>query len=191
MNIVDMSSELLYSELSTIPIFSCIPKEDLKPLTLFSKICSFEKDEILIPEGSASTDFFVLMTRKLDIIKKGKWNEEVQLAVLKDHATVGESALLTNELSTATVRAAETSIVLIISREQFIQYINNYPKAGLVIMTYIVFGLLQKLRETNEELVEEKNLIFSSEDLAMMMSLFHPNLDDMLDTNKENIKKTL
>ncbi|MEL3906117.1 MAG: cyclic nucleotide-binding domain-containing protein [Treponema sp.] len=172
MNVVEIPMPLLESELAAVSFLSCIPEDELYALAEFSKLCSFDEGEVLIAEGTVNTDLYILMSGSLDIIKQGKWSKSVHIATLKDNATVGESALLEDELSSATVRAAENAIVLIISREQFKKYISIYPRAGLVIMTYIVFSLLQKLRCANEELADERSVEFAQEYLSAMIEMF-------------------
>ncbi len=172
MNIVEMTQPLMEKELAAVPFLSCIPKEELYPLAEFSRLCSFDEGEVLIAEGTVNTNFYILMSGTVNIIKKGQWDEKIQIVKLGGNATIGESALLKDELSTATVSAAEPAILLIISREQFTTYVNAYPKAGLVIMTYIVFSLLQKLRTTNEKLADERSVKFAQEDLNAMMKMF-------------------
>ncbi len=175
MNIVEMTKPLLEKELAAVPFLSCIPKEELYALAEFSHLCSFDEGEVLIAEGTVNANFYILMSGTVNIIKKGKWNEKIQIVKLGGNATIGESALLKDELSTATVSAAEPATLLIISREQFTTYVNTYPKAGLVLMTYIVFSLLQKLRTTNEKLADERCIKFAQEDLDTMMKMFQSN----------------
>ena len=172
MNIVEIPLPLLRNELSAVSFLSCISEEELGALAQFSQLCAFDEGEVLIAEGTINANFYILMSGSLDVIK------QVHVATLKDHASVGESALLEDELSTATVRAAEDTIVLILSRSQFKKYINAYPKAGLVMMTYIVFSLLQKLRSANEELADERSMEFAQEYLTAMVDMFQETEKD-------------
>jgi len=50
----------------------------------------------------------------------------------------------------------------------------------LVMMTYIVFGLLEKLRSSNELIAQDKEFLVSSDDLEAMKSLFPPTVDEIL-----------
>ncbi len=179
MNKVEMTKDIFFRELKQTAIFSCIEDSELQNITDFSEMLSYEQDETIIREGTANKGFYVLLSGKLEIVKTGKW-ENVRIGILKNNVSFGETSLFKDETATATVNAIEPSTVLFISKEQFTAYINAHPKAGNVILTYIVFSLLQKLKSTNEELVQEKNVEFSSEDLASMMSMFHPNLNDIL-----------
>ncbi|MEL3913313.1 cyclic nucleotide-binding domain-containing protein [Treponema pedis] len=179
MNKIEMTKDIFLNELKQTAIFSCIEDTELQNITDFSEILSYEQDETIISEGTENKGFYVLLSGKLEIVKNGK-RESVKLATLKNNASFGETSLFKDETATATVNAIEPSSVLFISKEQFTAYINAHPKAGIVILTYIVFSLLQKLKNTNEELVQERNIEFSSEDWASMMSMFNPNSGDIL-----------
>ncbi|MGP1445330.1 cyclic nucleotide-binding domain-containing protein [Treponema sp.] len=188
MNVVEIPLPLLCSELSSVSFLSCISQEELEALAQFSQLCSFDEGEVLIAEGTINVNFYILMSGSLEVVKQGKWNKRVHIATLRNHASVGESALLEDELSTATVSAAEDSIVLILSRGQFKKYINAYPKAGLVMMTYIVFSLLQKLRSANEELADERSMEFAQEYLSAMVDMFQPDENSEQATDRPDEK---
>lgn len=188
MNKVEMSKEILIKELQDVAIFSCIDEKDMEVIRDFVEILSYEAGETVIEEGTVNSGLFVLLSGKIEIIKTGKW-EEVKLATLSKNSIFGETSLFKDKKSTATVKSASSSTILLISKEQFLSYINNHPKAGNVILTYIIFSLLQKLNSTNEELVQERNIEFSSEDLDSMMSMFHPMMDDILGNDIESEDK--
>ena len=186
MNIVEIPLPLLRNELSAVSFLSCLTEDELDALAQFSQLCALDEGEVLIAEGTINANFYILMSGSLDVVKQGKWNKEVHVATLRDHASVGESALLEDELSTASVSAAEDTVVLILSRSQFKKYINAYPKAGLVMMTYIVFSLLQKLRSANEELADERSMEFAQEYLTAMVDMFQETeQDDSSGSNDE------
>lgn len=173
MNKVEMDRDIFFQEIKQASIFSCIEDADLMQIIDFSEIISYERGENIITEGTENTGFFVLLSGKLEIVKNGKWGE-VKLGILQNNASFGETSLFKDKKATATVNAIEPSTILLISKEQFTAYIKAHPKAGNVILTYIVFSLLQKLSTTNEERVQERNLEFSSEDLASMVDMFNP-----------------
>ena len=173
MNKVEMDRDIFFQELKQTAIFSCIEDEELMKIIDFSEIISYERGENIITEDTENNGFFVLLSGKLEIGKNGKWGD-VKIGVLQNKASFGETSLFKDQPATASVNALAPSTILLISKEQFTAYINAHPKAGNVILTYIVFSLLQKLNTTNEERVQEKNLEFSPEDLAFMVDMFNP-----------------
>jgi CRP-like cAMP-binding protein len=177
---VDIFPEALFSSLIDIPMFSQIERADLDDLPGICDLYSYEPGELIIVEGSYSSSIFTLLSGEVDILKKGQMKEMIKINTLANGATFGETSIFKNESSTATVRANSLSLIMALSREKFAAYVNSHPRAGLVIMTYIVFGLLEKLRTSNEVIAYEKEFLVSAEDLESLKALFPPTVDDIL-----------
>ena len=180
MNKVDIFPDALFASLIDIPMFSRIDRSDLDDLPQICDLYSYEPGETIIIEGEISSSIFTLLSGEVSIIKRGHQKEEIPINSLKNGATFGETSIFKNEPSTATVRAKTLSLIMALSREKFSEYINIHPRAGLVMMTYIVFGLLEKLRSCNEEIAYEKEFLVTSEDLDAMKNLFPPTVDEIL-----------
>jgi len=179
---VDIFPEALFASLIDIPMFSRIDRSDLDDLPQICDLYSFEPGEKIITEGDVSSSIFTLLSGEVVILKKGHQKEEIPINTLVNGASFGETSIFKNEPSTATVRAKSLSLIMALSREKFSEYITKHPKAGLVIMTYIVYGLLEKLRSCNEEIAYEKEFLVTSEDLDSMKNLFPPTVDEILAT---------
>jgi len=177
---LDIFPEALFSSLVDIPIFSRIDRSDLDDLPGICDLLSYEPGETIIIEGEVSSSIFTLLSGEVEILKKGQHKEEIKINKLVNGATFGETSIFKNEPSTASVRSTSLSLIMALSREKFSEYINTHPRAGLVIMTYIVFGLLEKLRSSNELIAYDKEFMVSSEDLDAMKSLFPPTVEDIL-----------
>jgi CRP-like cAMP-binding protein len=180
LNKVDIFPEALFSSLIDIPMFSRIDRADLDDLPGICDLYSFEAGEKIIVEGDVSSSIFTILSGEVDILKKGQYKEDIKINTLSSGATFGETSIFKNEPSTATVRASSLSLIMALSREKFSEYINSHPKAGLVIMTFIVFGLLEKLRSSNEVIAYEKEFLVTSDDLDAMRSLLPPTVDEIL-----------
>lgn len=177
---VDIFPEALFTSLIDIPMFSRIDRSDLDGLPLICDLYSYESNERIITEGSVSSSLFILLSGEVDILKKGQHKENIKINTLSSGATFGETSIFKNEPSTASVQCTSLSLVMALSRENFSTYINDHPKAGLAIMTYIVFGLLEKLRSSNEVIAYEKEFLVSSEDLDAMSALLPQTVEEML-----------
>ncbi len=182
MNKVDIFPEALFASLIDIPMFSRIDRGDLDDLPEICDLFSYEPGEKIITEGEVSSSIFTILSGDVSILKKGHMKEEIPINTLSNGASFGETSIFKDEPSTATVRVKSLSLIMALSREKFSEYINKHPKAGLVIMTYIVFGLLEKLRSCNEEIAYEKEFLVTSEDLDAMKTLFPLTVDEILST---------
>lgn len=177
---IEIFSEALFNGLLDIPMFAQINPEDLGDLPTICSLYSFEPGEKIIIEGEVNSCLYTLLSGEVEIIKKGKQKEEIIINHLSSGSVFGETALFKNEPSTASVRAKELSLIMILSRENFSNYINIHPKAGLIILTFIVYGLLEKLRTSNEVIAFDKEFLVSSDDIDAMKTLFPATLDDIL-----------
>ena len=177
---VEIFPEALFASLIDIPLFSQIDRADLDDLPDICDLYSYDPGETIIVEGQVSTSIFTLLTGAVDILKKGHEKDDIFINRLKTGTTFGETSIFKNEPSTASVRASELSLVMALSRDKFTTYINLHPRAGLVMMTYFVFGLLEKLRSSNEMIAQDKEFLVSCDDLEAMKSLFPPTVDDIL-----------
>jgi len=177
---VDIFPDALFSSLIDIPMFSRIDRTDLDDLPGICDLYSYEPGDVIIVEGTVSSSIFTLLSGEVDILKKGQHKEDIKINTLVNGATFGETSIFKNEPSTATVRASSLSLIMALSRERFSEYITTHPRAGLVIMTYIVYGLLEKLRSSNELIAYDKEFMVTSEDLDAMKSLFPPTVDEIL-----------
>lgn len=177
---VDIFPEALFSSLVDIPLFSRIDRADLDDLPDICDLFSYEPGEKIIIEGDISSSLFILLSGEVEILKKGHHKEEILINTLQNGALFGETSIFKNEMSTATVRSKNLSLIMALSREKFSTYITAHPKAGLVIMTYIVYGLLDKLRSSNEVIAYEKEFMVTSEDLDAMRRLLPPTVDEIL-----------
>lgn len=177
---IEIFSEALFSGLLDIPLFAQIDHDDLGDLPNICSLYSFESGEKIIVEGEVNSCLYTLLSGEVEILKKGKQKEEIVINHLRNGSVFGETSLFKNEPSTASVRAKELSLIMILSRENFSNYINTHPRAGLLMLTYIIFGLLEKLRSSNEVIAFDKEFLVSSEDIDAMKSLFPANLEDIL-----------
>ncbi len=179
---VDIFPEALFASLIDIPMFSQLDKQDLDELPSICDLFSFEAGEVIIHEGKVSSSIYTLLSGDVDVLKKGQHKEEILITTLKTGSTFGETSIFLNEPSTASVRSKSLSLIMALSREKFSAYINRHPRAGLVLMTFIVYGLLEKLRSSNEVIAFEKEFMVSSSDLDAMRSLFPPTVEEILST---------
>jgi CRP/FNR family transcriptional regulator, cyclic AMP receptor protein len=177
---VDIFPEALFTSLIDIPIFSRIDRNDLDDLPNICDLYSFEAGERIIVEGDVCSSVFTLLSGEVEILKKGQYKEDLRINTLSTGSSFGETSLFNNTPSTATVRAISLSLIMALSREKFSGYINAHPRAGLVIMTYIVFGLLEKLHSSNELIAYDKEFLVTSEDLDAMKALLPPTVEEIL-----------
>src|SRR5579871_6102218 len=93
------------------PEGTIVHSESGDPLTRVT----YEKDQIVFPEGENSTDAFVVESGRIGVFKSTD-GKSVRLGVLEKGAIFGEMAAVTGATRSATAVALETSVVVRISR---------------------------------------------------------------------------
>ena len=177
---IKIHSEALVASLIEIPFFQSLSRKDLEDLSEICDVETYEDGEWLIKEGSLSKKLFAILEGTVLISSKTESNKRVELATLEQGAIVGETSLFTKEPSTADVTAKGNLIVMGMSQKFFISFINSHQSAGLKMLTFIIYGLIEKLRESNKAMISEKELYVSLEDIESLKDLF-PTTEDILE----------
>lgn len=100
--------------LSKVPLFKRLPQDQYPTLAAACYTCEYPKGSVLIRQGDAGDEFFVIVDGKVSVCVEGK-----QVASLGAGDYFGENALLRNEPRTATIAAESEVSCLKIGRERF------------------------------------------------------------------------
>lgn len=138
--------------LRRVPFFAAVDSRRLRLLAFTAPRFSYDEGNYLFREGDDGDSAFVIMEGDVDISLPidGK---EVHIARLGKYDMVGETSLLTNQIRTATVKAATHVEVLQIKKGQFCDLVRNSPDMGLCIMQ----NLAEKLSTTAHEFAALKS----------------------------------
>ena len=105
-----MSVELIENN----PIFRGIPAKVLARLVKMAKPREYQPGELVVEQGKAGTEFFVILSGLVEVIQSGD-----TLVTLGPGQGVGEIALVERVPRTATIRALEKLTVLCFERKVF------------------------------------------------------------------------
>ena len=107
----------------------------------------FKKGENIFHEGDTGNEMYVIKSGKVEVIKKtGK--EEIVLATLDAKVFFGEMALFGDPHRSATIRAAEDTKMIVITREILDSQLKNVPEWFVSILKTLV----GRLRATNKRI---------------------------------------
>lgn len=152
-NITDIENKLL-----DIPFFKKYvgDKDIIRTIVNLCDIRNFKKGTAIIKEGEQGDELFILLEGEIDIIKKTMQNEKYVVTTLDASmggVYVGELALIDNDKRSATVEAKTNCECLVLNRENFIKFGDEYPHIGLNITRAIATQLSQKLRKTGTDVI--------------------------------------
>jgi CRP-like cAMP-binding protein len=118
---------LLKNLLATSPLFR--PFNRQQQMDLIRRFDGHEvaPGTVIIREGDAGQGLFVVLAGEVEVSKGQPDGSDLQLARLRAGDVFGEMSLLSNQPTTATVRAARASTILFLAREYFQRLVQALP----------------------------------------------------------------
>jgi CRP-like cAMP-binding protein len=189
--------------LRAIPLFRRVGEQDLRQLETHLIERRFPKNATVVEEGLPGDYMYVIRQGRAKVTKASDDGREKIMNFLEAGAFFGDMALLGDEARSASVKTLEDSVLLALSRRDFIDLIRQSPDLALAVIE----ELANRLRETNEQArslsfqgVEERtrNLFEriareegSGAQQWMTPALTHQQIADMVGTSRETVTRAI
>lgn len=175
-----MSTTEKVQKLKEISFFMEVPERDLSQIAAITAERHYKPGEIIIEENSIADSFFIIYKGKIEIIKKFEDSDDIVLGVHSDGEFFGEMPILDGGPRSASARAVESTVLMVVSYKDFERVLGVVPQIAYTIMKELGVRLRQtgallalQLKKKNRELEEaslytlrsivrfkEKNLFF-------------------------------
>lgn len=114
--------------LARIPLFADLPEAELDHLIHSLNVVELKPHDILFREGEPGEHFYVVADGELEVLRAAGLPEELLLNVIGQGEYFGDMALIMPDgQRTATVRARTSATLLVMSRREFANLIQQYP----------------------------------------------------------------
>jgi len=136
----------------TLPTFSWIGQlkpDDRELLSSYGEFFPGHPGNIIIEEGVLQTEVFVVISGELEVRAKQDDGTETLLARVSPGETLGEISLFHPGPAAATVTAVEFSQLWRIADVDLMQFMEDNPGAGNVLLRTLAAILAQRLRQMN------------------------------------------
>jgi len=189
--------------LRAIPLFSRVSEGDLEELATHLIERRFPKNATVVEEGLPGDYMYVIRKGRAKVTKASEDGREKIMNFLETGAFFGDMALLGDEPRSASVKTLEESVLMALSRRDFIDLLRQSPDLSLAVIE----ELANRLRETNEQArslsfqgVEERtrNLferISRQEEggagRRLTPPLTHQQIADMVGTSRETVTRSI
>jgi CRP-like cAMP-binding protein len=134
-----------------------VPLLDEEGMTVFEPyfeqktIC---RGELLCGEGSKAEFVAIILDGKICAMKKANFGDKkIVVGVLGQGSIVNGTALLSDQMSSTSLVAAETTKVLILSKKNFEKIAINNPWLGMKIFKFLLYDSHSKLNNAYERIV--------------------------------------
>lgn len=130
--------------LKTIPFFSGLSDDDMNRIEGIIIKKHFAKDQIVLLEEETANYMYLVYAGKVRVVKQSNEGREQIITIHKKYDFFGEMSLLDGRTSPATVIAHEDSVIGLISRDDFEEYLLTHEK----IRTKFIDLLCAQLRDS-------------------------------------------
>jgi CRP-like cAMP-binding protein len=136
----------------TLPSFSWIghlKDDDRDLLSSYGEFFPGHPGNVIIEEGAMQTEVFVVISGKLEVRAEQEDGSEILLAQVGPGETLGEISLFDPGPAAATVTAVEFSQLWRIADADLMEFMQENPGAGNVLLRTLASILAQRLRQMN------------------------------------------
>ena len=120
-----------------------------------AEILRFEGGEKIVSNGDLSPSFFAVLKGNVHVSMRQE-GKDVYIDTLGESMVFGEAAMFLKTPRTADVTSAESCVLVKLTRFDLMDFLREYPRDGNKVLLALVYGLLLKLRSSNQELVFER-----------------------------------
>lgn len=151
---VPESSKKTLSAVNQVPIFDKLNDEEINNVIRHMGYLTVEEGDTLFVEGEEGDYVCFIVSGALDVIKKVDDEGQVALTCLRKGRSVGEMAIIDNLKRSATIKARETTNLLVMSQSQFEHLLNTSPSTGIKVLKGLAIMLSQNLRKAASRLAD-------------------------------------
>jgi CRP/FNR family cyclic AMP-dependent transcriptional regulator len=162
----------IQSKLRKSMLFRYLDNEALKEILALSEIVHYGPDDMIIAEGEISTYLYTVLEGHVNVLVKEQGGKDVYVGAIGEGDIFGEAGIFLSVKRTAKVVCTHSTALLRISRNALLEFIQNYPSAGVKMLLIIIYGLLRKLRDSNQELAFERKSVIGQNDIDDIVESF-------------------
>jgi len=139
-----------------IKAFRYLDDMELRALLSIAEVVAYDKGAKIVTQGKTGSHFYAVVAGTADVSIRELQDKEIVISSLVGGDTFGEAAMFLKEERTASVTATQDSIMISIARKDLMGFFKSNTGAGVKILLVIVFSLLTKLSNANQEIAFEK-----------------------------------
>ena len=167
-----LSNNKFMDPLSELLFFKFLSDEEKKTLLSQSEIIKYSAKEKIVAEGDVQPYIFAVIEGTVNVIVNKKDRNDIFICSIGKGDVFGEAGIFLKVKRTADVVSTDSTIILRIHRKKMLQFINTHKDSGIKILMLIIYSLLRKLREANQELAFERKSDVTQDDIDSIIQDF-------------------
>ena len=128
--------------------------KEIEIFARYVEVFRVQAGDSIFQEGGKDASFCLIVEGSVQIVKEDAETRKKILSVITRGKTVGEMALFDGEPRSASAIAAESAMIMMLTKDSFDRLIRELP--GLAAKLLLVLGKLlsQRLRQTSGKLID-------------------------------------
>lgn len=168
----DSREHSVQEQLRKSMLFRYLDDKALNEVLALSEIVHYGAEDRIISEGEVSPYLYTVLEGTVNVLVKERTGKEVYVGVIGEGDVFGEAGIFLSVKRTANIVSADNTAILRISRNNLLEFIHKYPSSGVKMLLIIIYGLLRKLRESNQELAFERKSVIAQDDIDDIVESF-------------------
>ena len=194
-------SKLIKDILKNSKLFKGVEDNILDEIVRNTDIIDFEKGKTIIWKGEETTDLYIILEGKVNVITFDEKGNELILATFSKGDFVGELSLIDGKPRSMSVETLTDTKVAVIRRNYFLKTIEKYPTLCLQLAK----NLAERIRKTDEILESLAFLdvkrrivkyikdygIFENQKIYKIKKISHSELAKRIGSSREAVSKAI
>ena len=149
--------------LTSCYLFEGLSQSQLERITAITREQQFQRDQWLFHEEQAALDLYLVKNGAVELVIKVEGAIEIPIAVIRpDNGCLGVSTLVDPYRYSLSARCLDDSTLMAISKTQLDELMDADAELRCIIMTNLATKLLNRLKETRQEVkIHFMNLVRS------------------------------
>ncbi len=188
--------------LRSIPLFNSAADNDLDLLVSHLIERRYPKDAVVVEEGLPGDYMYLIQDGRVKVTKASEDGREKIMNFFDSGDFFGEMALLDRLPRSASVTTLEPSLLLALSRRDFLEMLRESPDLALSVIQELTHRLrdtgeqassisFQKVQERTKGLFERLARDEATEGGRMTPALTHQQIADMIGTSRETVTRAI
>ncbi len=135
-------------------MFTDFTRSELHTLADYCQAYLAPVGTIVFNEGEQSSYLCLLVEGKLSVLKDADSEKSKKLVDVRPGKTIGEMSVIDGLPYSATVKAADASKLILITKENFASICEDHPRLGVKILWKFSQLLSLRLRQTSGKLID-------------------------------------
>lgn len=135
-------------------MFRDLDPQEIEQIALYVTVYKAKQGVEVMVEGDQESFMFILVSGRLQIIKRDDDDTNKKLATVRVGKSIGEMSMVDGMHHSATAVALEDSELLLLTKHNFDMLMERNPAVGLLMMKKIANLMSLRLRQTSGVLVD-------------------------------------